>query len=423
MTEKRHITKSDVLLKTRFGFVDTQIDVKELPRQAINGFMVLDDCGIHLRVPPLPTPPHPSSTDEASSSVTDRRSKSLKPSGSGLTLTIDGNHVTISEMGEVLATATLEPRASWRDKRMSDGRTVDSVIICQDDCQCALLVGNRCYTTDAGKACKFCGLGPQWAQGGPPMSFTETLKAAEPAIEATAIAIKNGWRGFLIFGGGATLPERRGQWTTDLLEAIMARFHEVVDADTLSELQIAPQVYPPPDLGELNKWKSFGINSAEFDNQVMDPAHFKAVCPGRGDQKHWFEAQEAAAEVFGRGRGSISNLVTGLEPMAGMLEGIEERISKGVYSFPIIFGPAGALAGMRRPSVEWYVKAHEEIADIYLRYADTLDVDLTEDDRWGYTRRGDSSFWFPFGDEWSRRLQEMGKLEPGLPKQDEIELA
>ena len=61
-------------------------------------------------------------------------------------------------------------------------------------------------------------------------------------------------------------------------------------------------------------------------------------------------------------------------------------------------------------------EAFEKIADIYLRYADTLDVDLTEDDRWGYTRRGQSN-WTPFQDEWTRRLQEMGKMPPGLPNQ------
>lgn len=106
-----------------------------------------------------------------------------------------------------------------------------------------------------------------------------------------------------------------------------------------------------------------------------------------------------------------------------LLEGIEERISKGVYSHPQTFGsmPGAAMEGMQGPSVEWYVQAWEKMADIYLRYADTTDVDLTEDDRWGYTRRGDSNFWTPFKDEWSRRLQEMGKLPPGLPKQHGIE--
>ncbi len=41
--------------------------------------------------------------------------------------------------------------------------------------------------------------------------------------------------------------------------------------------------------------------------------------PGRGDQRHWFDAQEAAVEIFGRDGGCVSNVVTGIEPMAGDL--------------------------------------------------------------------------------------------------------
>jgi hypothetical protein len=69
------------------------------------------------------------------------------------------------------------------------------------------------------------------------------------------------------------------------------------------------------------------------------------------------------------------------------------------------------------------VEASEKIADIYLRYADTFDVDLTEDTRFGPTRKGRSYSVSIVDDEMSRRLQEMGKLGPGLPKQDGIELA
>ena len=75
------------------------------------------------------------------------------------------------------------------------------------------------------------------------------------------------------------------------------------------------------------------------------------------------------------------------------------------------------------PSLEWSQEANEKIVDIYLKYADTFDVDLTEDDRWGYTRRGYSWYASLYKDELIRRLQEMGKLPPGLPKQDGIELA
>ena len=73
---------------------------------------------------------------------------------------------------------------------------------------------------------------------------------------------------------------------------------------------------------------------------------------------------------------------------------------------------------MMPPSAQWYVEACEKIVDIYLRYADTFDVDLTEDTRFGYTRKGRSFYISIVDDEMSRRLQEMGKLGPGLPKQD-----
>lgn len=293
MTEKRNITKEDVLLKARIG--GAQVEVTEPPRQATSGFMVLDGCDVRIRLPlpgegqwmenlrQIPKPP-------------------LRHSPAGLKAVIDDSRVTIVETDEVIATGKLEPRAFWRDKRIGDGRTVDDVIMCTDDCQSNILLGNRCYTSDSGEACKFCSFGPQMGTSGPVMDRDETLRAAEPAIEATVIAIKNGWRGFLNLAGGTTLPERRGQWTTDILQAIMARFHKSLDEDILSQLQIAVQVYPPPDLAALVEWKSFGINSVEFDNQVMDLAYFKAICPGRGEKKRWHEAQEAGRGIRSRPR-------------------------------------------------------------------------------------------------------------------------
>ena len=332
---------------------------------------------------------------------------------------IDGYAITILENGEAVATAQLEPKAAWRDKRLADGRPVGDVIMCTDDVQSNIIISRGCHAAAQGKACRFCEFGPMFESDMPLASAEETLAAAEPAIEATIIAINSGWRGFLNLAGGATPPEHRGQWTTDMVDAVMARFYNDVDADILAELQIAVQVYPPDDPTEMEKWKRFGVNSAEFDSQIMDPAYFAAICPGRGDQKKWHEAQEAAAEIFGRGRGSVANVVTGIEPMAGLLEGIEERVSKGVWIHPLPFYPArgSAMAGMQPASMEWYLELWEKIADIYMQYGDTFDVDPAEDDRWGYTRRAQSIFFTPFKNVWIRRLQEAGKLPPGLPNQ------
>ncbi len=403
-TKKRNITKEDILLKARLGAARVEVKGPLLWKptaSVLNPRIVLDGCDMVAHI--------------------GMQSNPLSP----LELVIEGNDVTISEKGEVLATAKLEPRAPWRDKLLRNGMTVDSFIMCTDDVQCNIIISRGCHTAAVGKACRFCSFGPQFESTMPLGSQKETLEAAEPAIEATIIAIQSGWRGFLNLAGGATPPDRRGKWTTDMVEAVMARFHESIDADVIAELQVAVQVYPPDDLGELDKWKSFGVNSVEFDNQVMDPTYFKAVCPGRGEQKKWFEAQEAGAEIFGRGRGSVANVVAGIEPMTGLLEGIEERISKGVWTMPLVFfsAPGAAMEGMQSASPDWYAELWEKMADIYLRYADTTDVDMTKDDRWGYTRTAQSTFFSPFKNIWISRLQEMGKLPPGLPNQYGVDVA
>jgi len=287
---------------------------------------------------------------------------------SPLELIIDGDDVTISEMGEVLATAKLEPPQPWYDKRISDGTTLREAFSGTFTTS-NIIVSNRCHSYDSGRGCRYCGLGYMFAQGGPLMDFSETLKFAERQIEATSIAVQSGWRGMILFVGGATTPGRRGQWTTDLFEAFMECFHKYLDDDTLSQLSINSSVYPSPDLGHLYKWKSCGITSTVFSNEIMDPAYFKAICPGKGEQRYWFETQEAAVEVFGIGS-SLAALVTGIEPMAGMLEGIEERISKGVMTGLQIFQPmlGAPMNGMQPASAEWYMEAFEKTRDIYSRH-------------------------------------------------------
>ena len=407
MTERRNISKEDVLLKTRLMSEGVRLDIKGPPQwgaptqDAVSSFpgIVLAGCDVVVTA----FGENPRSRMEA---------------------VIEGNTVTISDMGEVVGTGTLAKRAPWRDIVMSNGQTVNSAISHDGGMLCEVGISSRCFAYDSGQTCKFYGFGALFAMSGPLQSFNEALQTALRGVEPVAIAIENGWRGAILFVGGATPPDRRGQWTTDLFEGIMTRLNERIGADVLSELQIASDVYPPDDLGDLYKWRSFGMNSCQFDSEVVDPAYFRAICPAKGEKQIWHKAQEAAAEVFGRGRGSSSLIVSGLEPMSELLEGIEERLSKGVYMQPIQFQPYpnSPMEGMRPPSAEWFVEANEKIVDLYFKYGDTFDVPLTEDDRWGYTRRG-NSYLTACDDEKSRRLQEMGKLSPGLPKQDGIEPA
>lgn len=394
MAEKRNITKEDIFLKARIISEGVRFEVKKPPETG-RAFrpMVMDGCEIVCL---------------------------LRPSRySRLEAAIDGEDVAISDMGEVLCTGTLEERRSWLDEPMSDGRPVGSVF--SGSVSIINVVLNfRCYNYDSGKGCKYCGLfaNPVSIAASPRVAHEITARQVETAV----IAAQNGWRGTVSITYGTPKPSQRGEML-GRLERVMTQFRQSLDDDILSQLHMAPNMYPPDDFAEMYKWKDFGVNAAEFDLEVMDPAYFKAICPGKSEaysHEHWKEAQEAAAEIFGRGRGSFQSLVTGIEPMSSLVEGVEERISKGVYSAPLsmVPMPGAPYEAFSLPSAEWFVEANEKMADSYFRYADTCDVNLLDDDRPGFTRVGLSYSHILVRDEMMRRLQETGKRPPGLPRQD-----
>ena len=399
MSGKRNITKEDILLRDRMNGAGTEVKgpllFKPIGSMASNGIrIVLDETD--LIQPFFYAYPNPDAP---------------------MQVVIDGYDVTVSDEGEVVATGKLEEQPSWCDAMMTDGTTrVGDAILTNLPTEFYININNRCYAHDSGNTCRFCGMGPSFSQN-PLWTLEDTLKGSEPMTEAIALAAKNGWRGTVLLNGGLVPPDRRGQWYTDVLEGTMERFRAILDdEEILGELQIAVGNCPPDDFGEYHKWKSFGISSMEIDTEVLHPDWFKAMCPAK-DKRRWDEGQEAAAEVFGRGRGASNLFVLGIEPMAGMLEGVEERMSKGVFVMPAQYTPHpdAPMGGMGSPAPEWFQEAYEKILDIYFKYADTFDVDLTEDDRWGYTRR--TKCLMPHNAMWISRLQEMGKLDPGLPSQ------
>lgn len=400
MTEKRIITKDDIFLKARMLSEGVRVNVKK-KSEIGNTFrpVVLNGCDLVIMLLPNPY--------------------------SRLEVTIDGDTVTISDMGKVLALGELEVRRLWRDENMSDGIPVERVYSqsASSTSIINIIINFRCYNYDTGQGCKYCGLFASPINKSPPPSIAPKITALQ--VEMAIIAVHNGWRGTIVLSGGALPPSQQGQ-LTEKIERVMSQFRESLDEKILSQLHIGANVYPPDDLDTMQLWKDLGVNAAEFDLEVMDPAYFKAICPGKSkvySHEYWKEAQETAIDIFGRGRGVYQSLVTGIEPMDSLVKGVEERISKGIYSAPLVFvpTPGSPYAQFRPPTAQWFIEANEKIADVYFRYADTLDVNLLTDNRPGFTRMGLSYPLVLVRDEMMRRLQEQGKFPPGLPSQDFIE--
>ncbi|MHA2009245.1 MAG: radical SAM protein [Promethearchaeota archaeon] len=401
MPEKRNITKEDIFLKARMLSEGVRIKVKKQPERSIRirRPVVLDGCDLVIFL--------------------------LPNIYSRLEVIIDGDDVTISDMGKVLSSGKLEIYRSWHDQMINKDWSAEAVYSSSGSSASIIniVMNFHCYNYESGQGCKYCGLFASPLIKNMSVSAERQFTALQ--IKMAVIAVQNGWRGTFAITGGAIPPAKRGQMTEGL-ERVMTQLSESLNDKILSQLHVAANVYPPEDFEEMEKWKALGINAAEFDLEVMDPAYFKAICPGKSkaySHEHWKEAQEAAVEVFGRGRGTFQSMVTGIEPMSSLVKGIEERIQKGVYSCPLVFvpTPGSPYERFRPPNADWFVEANEKIADIYFQYADTLDVNLLTDNRPGFTRVGLSYPNVIVRDEMARRLQDQGKIPPGLPSQDFIE--
>jgi len=137
MTERRDITEEDTLLKMRLLAEGVRYEVKGPLRWSstdkfVNVTFFFNDCDV----------------------VAETRANPR----SRLTVGIDGNSVTVSEMGEILTTGTLEPASPWRGVRMSDGTKVDDATIGMNSVS-YINTFNRCFAYDSGNGCKFCGVG------------------------------------------------------------------------------------------------------------------------------------------------------------------------------------------------------------------------------------------------------------------------
>ncbi len=107
MAEKRNINREDIFLEARLRAEGSQIEVKNVKKEFEHGniyqSVVLDDCDIVMGLWQNPN--------------------------SHLKVVFDGDDVTISDGDEVLGAGTPEARASWRDKLLSDGTTVQDAMM------------------------------------------------------------------------------------------------------------------------------------------------------------------------------------------------------------------------------------------------------------------------------------------------------
>ena len=275
----------------------------------------------------------------------------------------------LTENGTDLFPIEFAKRPNYYGKQTSDGVEMSHIANFESGKTVRVAYSNECALKEKGLDCLFCNANAtkdtyaekeniQW-------------KTAKQIAETYAEAIKaDGAKHFQLTGG--FIPERREvDYYIDVAEAIQ-------DATGLEDFKGNAVIGAPQDLSVIEKYKEAGFTSLAINLEVWDANFFKTICPGKekecGGQKHWIEALEYAAKVFGKGFAG-SNFVAGIEPKERTLEGVEILAEKGVAALvnPWNVNPGSALEGHRTPSVEWHIDMAQKAYHIYKKAGITLE--------------------------------------------------
>ena len=288
---------------------------------------------------------------------------------SRLELVVEDGAVSVFDGNEVVATGHEVSGQPWLEERLSNGLPVATVLPAASDEIINLVFSLSCANAVVPKnACRYCNLFANPISRKLVNLPLETLEGwARYQAEALAIAVDGGWSGTIGLTGGALPPRQRGE-AIERMGVVLSAMRTALGEDLFARQKIIYNNYPPEDLDDMWRWKELGIAGTSIDLEVMDPAYFAAICPGKNayrPHEYWRRAQEKSVEVFGPYLNTTGCVVLGIEPMDAFVAGVEERLSKRVLPFPLSYysAPGSAYSGFRPPSPDWFVTAAERFAD------------------------------------------------------------
>lgn len=252
-------------------------------------------------------------------------------------------------------------RPAFYGRRTAAGRPMTAIAeMVGEDC-ISVCHTNACITFSDKKQCAFCNMNFT------PKQYDEVLirKRAEEVGEVMQAAFADGARHFLITGG--ILP---GNQEMEILVAYLTAIREATGFDSLPGVAI---MTPPADLRELERLKALGLHGVGFNLECVEPAFFRAVCPGKEARigyQRYREALRAAVDIFGAGGRVFSGLIAGIEPMELLLEGVQGLAEEGVAGIPLVWSPSAGTRfhGHRPPCAEWYIEMSQKVSAILIRH-------------------------------------------------------
>jgi radical SAM protein (TIGR04043 family) len=208
------------------------------------------------------------------------------------------------------------------------------------------------------KACQFCAIGQSLASGS-----TIDEKTPEMLAEVAQAAVELDGVKHMVLTTGTPPSDDRGA-------AVLARCSTAITRRVA--LPIQAQCEPPADFGWFRRLHDASVVTLGLHLEAVTDEVRKRIMPGKAEVplSVYFEAFEAAVEVFGRGQ-VTTYILAGLGDSHEAIVAMCERVAKlGVYPFVVPFVPiAGTpLAEHAPPSAAFMAALLRDVSKLLVRH-------------------------------------------------------
>ena len=234
--------------------------------------------------------------------------------------------------------ARLPRQPRWYDQTTSRGTPMSRIGVLQGT-YLGIYVNPVCEFWNSGLHCRFCTTGENvgGAEG--------SAKTIEDVVETCRAARQESGITFVHLNGGF-----QGGQALEFVQPFVRAIKEQVG------LLVGVQLAPERIMSRYDRLIAAGVDHLSFCVELIDPAWFAKVCPGKArslGQELFFDAMTYCTRRMPRGAVS-GELIAGIEPIANTIQGIERIARAGAFPTVCIFRPTAGSSMSDWPSPAYH---------------------------------------------------------------------
>lgn len=263
-----------------------------------------------------------------------------------------GRQAVLEKADQAVATVEFPQQPQFYQLQTADGIPYWKIALLHSHDVLATTVLQTCMRyRNPDTACQFCAIEKSLEA-----DRTIARKTPEQLAEVAEAAVRlDGVKHMIMTTGTPNTRDRGAAYLAECAQAIKARV----------SLPIQAQCEPPDDFGWFAQMKAAGVDSLGMHLEAVDPQVRSQIMPGKAEVplSHYFEAFEAAVQVFGWGQVS-TYLLAGLgDSLDTLVEASQRLIDLGVYPFVVPFVPISdtPLANHPAPNSEFMFALYQQV--------------------------------------------------------------